>query len=449
MPEAIFQNSKKVDIQVILEKFVFKVIANHYYYSMKLYSRNQLVKITAIGMISAAVAAAAITSAAFRKSGNSSADSTAKTAKTEKAASGSENEFSLLQTESSGEKDSAITVSSSETNYTQDEIQNINVYQKCAPGVVNINTQVAGVNWFLEPVVQDGGSGSGSIIDKRGYVLTNGHVVKGASKIYVSLSDGTQYEAKIVGQDRDSDLTVIKFDPPEGLVLQTISFGDSTKLNVGQKVIAIGNPYGFNRTMTTGIVSALGRPVKNPNTQRIIRNMIQTDTAINPGNSGGPLLDTSGKMIGVNTMIYSSSGSSAGIGFSVPAETAIRVVSDLLKYGKVRRGQMDVTLVQLNNTIATYANLDISSGLLVSRIQKGGNAEKAGIVQGTQAVRYGYNQNIIYLGGDIITNIDGINISSYTDYYSALESKKPGDTVNVTVHRNGKDRKVTVTLSEE
>ena len=403
-------------------------------------------------MVFAAVAASLITSVSLKKSKSAMPETTAQNTKNQDSESKDKNEFTLLQSENNDEKNgknAAFTVSATETNYTQDEIQNINVYQKCAPGVVNINTQVAGVNWFLEPVVQDGGSGSGSIIDKRGYVLTNGHVVKGASKIYVSLSDGTQYEAKIIGQDRDSDLTVIKFDPPEGLVLQTISFGDSTKLNVGQKVIAIGNPYGFNRTMTTGIVSALGRPVKNPNTQRIIRNMIQTDTAINPGNSGGPLLDTSGKMIGVNTMIYSSSGSSAGIGFSVPAETAIRVVSDLLQYGKVRRGQLDVTLVQLNNTIANYANLDISSGLLVSRIQKGGNAEKAGIIQGTQAVRYGYNQNIIYLGGDIITNIDGINIASYTDYYSALESKKPGDTVTITVHRNGKDRKITVTLLEE
>lgn len=414
---------------------------------MKLYSRSQLIRFTLTGMIFAAAATSIITSVSLKNTRQKALSE--KNTKNENTVSSADDGFTLLQSENEAAKNSAFTVSSGEEKYTQDEIQNITVYQKCAPGVVNINTQVAGVNWFLEPVVQDGGSGSGSIIDKRGYVLTNGHVVKGASKIYVSLSDGTQYEAKIIGQDRDSDLTVIKFDPPEGLVLQTIPFGDSSKLNVGQKVIAIGNPYGFNRTMTTGIVSALGRPVKNPNTQRIIRNMIQTDTAINPGNSGGPLLDTSGKMIGVNTMIYSSSGSSAGIGFSVPAETAIRVASDLLKYGKVRRGQLDVTLVQLNNTIANYANLDISSGLLVSRIQKGGNAEKAGIIQGTQAVRYGYNQNIIYLGGDIITNIDGISISSYTDYYSALESKKPGDTISVTVHRNGKDRIVTVTLSEE
>ena len=301
------------------------------------------------------------------------------------------------------------------------------------------------INWFLEPIVEDGGSGSGSIIDKRGYVLTNVHVIKGATKIYVSLSDGTQYEATVVGQDEDSDLAVIKFTPPEGTVLQTISFGDSTKLKVGQKVIAIGNPFGFDRTMTTGIVSALGRPIKN-SSNRIIRNMIQTDSAINPGNSGGPLLDTSGKMIGINTMIYSSSGNSAGVGFAVPAETAVRVASDLLKYGRVRRGVIEVSLVQLNNTIANYANLDIAKGVLVSRATKGGNADAAGIIEGTQAARYG--NTIIYLGGDIITKIDNISVTSIADYYSALESKRPGDVVNVTVHRNGKDRTVSIRLAD-
>ena len=409
---------------------------------MKLYSKTQVITFTCIGMFFTAVIASSITAAVSKNKYNNSTDSKINT----KTASNEDEPFNFLESDSPRE---TLKTVANDTTYTQDELQNIDVYQKCAAGVVNINTQVTGVNWFLEPVVQDGGSGSGSIIDKRGYVLTNGHVVKGASKIYVSLSDGTQYEASIVGTDRDSDLTVIKFNPPEGLVLQTISFGNSKNLKVGQKVIAIGNPYGFDRTMTTGIVSALGRPLKNPNTQRIIRNMIQSDTAINPGNSGGPLLDTNGRMIGVNTMIYSSSGANAGIGFAVPAETAIRVTSDLLKYGKVRRGSLDATLVQLNNTIASYANLDISSGLLVSRTEKGGNAEKAGIVQGTQTVRYGHSQNVIYLGGDIITAVDGIATTTYTDFLSAIESKKPGDTITVTLHRNGKTRKVTVTLSEE
>ena len=406
---------------------------------MKLYSKNQVILCTVAGAILAVI----LTSAAFRlfsRTKNNSADASGISA----ASTESPEETELAVFETASVKQTVRPVSN-DIAYTQDELQNISVYDACNGAVVNINTKVTAINWFLEPIVEDGGSGSGSIIDKRGYVLTNVHVIKGATKIYVSLSDGTQYEATVVGQDEDSDLAVIKFTPPEGTVLQTISFGDSTKLKVGQKVIAIGNPFGFDRTMTTGIVSALGRPIKN-SSNRIIRNMIQTDSAINPGNSGGPLLDTSGKMIGINTMIYSSSGNSAGVGFAVPAETAVRVASDLLKYGRVRRGVIEVSLVQLNNTIANYANLDIAKGVLVSRATKGGNADAAGIIEGTQAARYG--NTIIYLGGDIITKIDNISVTSIADYYSALESKRPGDVVNVTVHRNGKDRTVSIRLAD-
>lgn len=406
---------------------------------MKLYTKSQLIFCTVIGM---AIAAGVSSVISFNSRKNESAQSSSSKETHEISASSSE----FVNIENTESDINSFPVSS-DTTYTLDEKQNISIYEKCSPAVVNINTQVTGVNWFLEPIIQDGGSGSGSIIDKLGYVLTNVHVIKNASKIYVSLSDGTQYEAQIIGQDADSDLAVIKFNPPQGTELQTIPFGDSTKLKVGQKVIAIGNPYGFNRTMTTGIISALGRPIKDSSTNRIIRNMIQTDTAINPGNSGGPLLDTNGNMIGINTIIYSNSGSSAGIGFSVPAETAIRVASDLVKYGKVRRGILEISVVQLNNTIANYANLDISRGLLVSRTTKGGNADKAGVIQGTQAVRYGYSNSVIYLGGDIITKIDNISISSIADYYSALESKRPGDNVTVTLHRNRKDRTVIIKLA--
>ena len=406
---------------------------------MKLYSKNQVILCTVAGAILAVI----LTSAAFRlfsRTKNNSADASEISAASKEPSA----EAEIAAFETTPIKQTVRPVSN-DIPYTQDELQNISVYDACNGAVVNINTKVTAINWFLEPIVEDGGSGSGSIIDKRGYVLTNVHVIKGATKIYVSLSDGTQYEATVVGQDEDSDLAVIKFTPPEGTVLQTISFGDSTKLKVGQKVIAIGNPFGFDRTMTTGIVSALGRPIKN-SSNRIIRNMIQTDSAINPGNSGGPLLDTSGKMIGINTMIYSSSGNSAGVGFAVPAETAVRVASDLLKYGRVRRGVIEVSLVQLNNTIANYANLDIAKGVLVSRATKGGNADAAGIIEGTQAARYG--NTIIYLGGDIITKIDNISVTSIADYYSALESKRPGDVVNVTVHRNGKDRTVSIRLAD-
>ena len=330
------------------------------------------------------------------------------------------------------------------SRFTESEQQNIGVYDKCAESVVNISTKIAGINWFLEPTVEDGGTGSGSIIDKRGYIVTNVHVIQNASEIYVSLSDGTQYEAEIVGQDSESDLAVIKFTPPAGTVLKTISFGDSSKLKVGQKVIAIGNPFGLDRTMTTGIVSGLARPVRNSN-NRIIRNMIQTDAAINPGNSGGPLLDTAGRMVGINTMIVSSSGSSAGVGFAIPAETAVRVVSDLIRYGRVNRGVVQMSIVQLNRTIVQYAGLDVSAGVLVSEVTKNGNADKAGIRGGTQRANYG--RSIIFLGGDIVTKIDDIAVASLADYFSALEDKRPGDTVSMMIRRKGRDLTVKVTLA--
>ncbi len=397
---------------------------------MRLYTKGQLIRTAA----ACTVAAAAVTAMVFVSSGKKSAG------KEVFAGTGTEPAVNTLTAAGVSE----VSVSA---GYTQDEIQNINVYDKCNEAVVNINTKVTAYDWFLDPVVQDGGSGSGSIIDPRGYILTNVHVIQNASKIYVSLYDGSQYEAEIVGQDTDSDLAVLKFEPPSGVELKTISFGNSSALKVGQKVIAIGNPFGMERTMTTGIVSGLGRPIQNSN-KRIIRNMIQTDTAINPGNSGGPLLDTSGRMVGINTMIMSSSGSSSGVGFAVPAETAVRVVADLLKYGKVRRGKIDVSLVQLNRRIAQYAGLDVASGMLVSEVTRGSNAEKAGLKGGTEAAYYGSRRSVIYLGGDVITGIDGIPVSSLADYYSALESRRPGDVVAVTVRRGKKDVRINITLSE-
>jgi len=333
--------------------------------------------------------------------------------------------------------------------YTQDELENISVYEKYNEAVVNINTAVMGINWFLEPVPQEGGSGSGSIIDSRGYVVTNVHVIEDAYKIYISLSDGTQYEGSVVGIDEASDIAVIKFDPPKDVELKTIPFGESDNLKVGQKVLAIGNPFGFERTLTTGIVSGLGRPIKNSNNV-IIRDMIQTDTAINPGNSGGPLLDTTGRMIGINTMIYSTSGSSAGIGFAVPINTAKRVVSDLIQYGKVRRGAIDGVLVQLTNSISNYANLPVSQGLLVSELSNNSFAKQTGLKAGTEAVQYGsrYNSTTIYLGGDVIVAIDGVSVTSLADYYSLLESKKPGDSVTLTIIRNKKQQNITIKLDE-
>lgn len=404
---------------------------------MKLYSRGQLVRVTFVAVAVTVLITSLICVKVFSNKQNDNQVETVSVVNNEESVDFLEQNPTVVES----------TLPVANVTYTQDELQNINVYEACNEAVVNINTKVTAYDWFLEPYVQDGGSGSGSIIDKRGYILTNVHVIQGATKIYVSLFDGTQYEAEVVGQDLDSDLAVIKFDPPSGMELKTISFGDSGALKVGQKVIAIGNPFGLERTMTTGIVSGLGRPIQNSN-NRIIRDMIQTDAAINPGNSGGPLLDANGKMIGINTMIKSSSGSSAGVGFAVPSETAIRVVADLIKYGKVQRGSIDATIVQLSRRIAQYANLDVASGILISEVTKGGNAEKAGLRGGTEAAYYGSRRDIIYIGGDVITKIDNIAITSIADYYSALESKRPGDVVTVVVRRNRKDVLLKITLSE-
>ena len=423
---------------------------------MKLYSHTQLIRTTLICVIAAVLLTAAVCVTINKKKAATDALTAAEIEASEET--GLEvkdiSSVSIEDTVSFLEQNPASVISVASGNgangaagYTQEEAQNINVYSLCNEAVVNINTQVTAYDWFLQPYVQDGGSGSGSIIDKRGYILTNVHVIEGATKIYVSLFDGTQYEAEVVGTDLDSDLAVIKFTPPSGMELKTIAFGDSSSLKVGQRVIAIGNPFGLERTMTTGIVSGLGRPIQNSN-NRIIRDMVQTDAAINPGNSGGPLLDTSGKMIGINTMIQSSSGSSAGVGFAVPSTTAVRVVADLIKYGKVHRGTIDATVIQMSRRIAQYAGLDISTGVLISEVARGGNAESAGLRGGTEAAYYGSRRDIIYIGGDVITQIDDIAVTSLADYYSALESKRAGDVVTVVVRRNRKNVTLKIKLVE-
>ena len=421
---------------------------------MKLYSHSQLIKCTILSVVAAVLLTVAICVNISKKNNTNTDKNTDVTevvnqdeglAAEQTVPDAVENSVEFLEQNPA----SIISVAGGNgtSGYTQEEVQNINVYSLCNEAVVNINTQVTAYDWFLQPYVQDGGSGSGSIIDKRGYILTNVHVIADATKIYVSLFDGTQYEAEVVGTDLDSDLAVIKFTPPAGMELKTIAFGDSTSLKVGQRVIAIGNPFGLERTMTTGIVSGLGRPIQNSN-NRIIRDMVQTDAAINPGNSGGPLLDTSGKMIGINTMIQSSSGSSAGVGFAVPSTTAIRVVADLIKYGKVHRGTLDATVIQMSRRIAQYAGLDIATGVLVSEVKRGGNAESAGLKGGTEAAYYGSRRDIIYIGGDVITQIDNIAVTSLADYYSALESKRAGDVVTIVVRRNRKDVTLKIKLVE-
>ena len=335
--------------------------------------------------------------------------------------------------------------------YTEDEAQNVGVYEKCNEAVVNITTQTMSYDWFYQPLgLQDSGSGSGSIIDKRGYVVTNVHVIENAAKITISLADGTSYEGKVVGSDSECDIAVLKFDVPSNVTLKTIEFGSSDNLKVGQKVIAIGNPFGLERTMTTGIVSGLGRPIQESNGP-LIRNMIQTDAAINPGNSGGPLLDSAGKMIGINTIIYSSSGSSSGVGFAIPVSTARRVVTDLIQYGKVNRGVLNATMYPVS-TLTRYVRFpsSVKGGILISEVSAGSNAEKAGLKGGTRenALNLRTRRGIIsiYVDGDIITAVDNISVNTQADFDSALEDKRPGDTVTLTVYRNGKTQKIRVTL---
>ncbi|MDR0315569.1 MAG: trypsin-like peptidase domain-containing protein [Treponema sp.] len=329
-------------------------------------------------------------------------------------------------------------------SYTEDERENISIYERINPAVVNITTEIMAINWFLEPIPQEGGSGSGSIIDTRGYVLTNNHVIQNAHKVFINLADGSQFEGSVVGIDLENDLAVLKFEPPGGMELRYIPYGDSSNLKVGQKVLAIGNPFALERTLTVGIVSGLGRPIQTSR-RHIIRDMIQTDASINPGNSGGPLLDTQGRMIGINTMIYSPSGGSVGIGFAVPVDTARRVVPELIQYGKVHRGWIDATVVQIFPNLVRYARLPVESGLLVSRTRRSGLAERAGLRQGNEPVQYG--RNIIYIGGDIITSVNSIKTNSLADLYSALEASKPGDRVTVEILRDGKPLTLEIPLA--
>ncbi len=331
--------------------------------------------------------------------------------------------------------------------FSPEELENIRVYEQRNAAVVNITTETVTYNWFLEPVPREGGSGSGSIIDARGYVLTNNHVVSGAFKVFITLADGLRIEGEVIGTDAENDLAVVYFEPPAGVELATIPMGSSSNLRVGQKVLAIGNPFALDRTLTVGIVSGLGRPIRTSN-NLVIRDMIQTDASINPGNSGGPLLDASGTMIGINTMIYSPSGGSIGIGFAVPIDTARRVVPDLIQFGMVRRGWIEIVPRQLFPQLVRYADLPVSRGVLVSEVIPGGNAAAAGLRGGSpeNAVRYG--NTVIYLGGDIIVEVDDYPVETVANLYEALEDNAPGEEVTVVYIRGRRERSTNLVLSE-
>lgn len=327
-----------------------------------------------------------------------------------------------------------------------DEKNNQEVYAAASPGVVHITSTVLVEDWFN--AYQKEGSGSGSILDKEGRILTNYHVIQDAEKLEVKLSNNKTYEAKVLGADPDNDLAVIQISAPTN-ELSVVPLGASKNLFVGQKVLAIGNPFGLDRTLTTGIISGLSRPIRSEMTQRLIEGAIQTDAAINPGNSGGPLLNSRGQLIGINTMIYSPSGGSVGIGFAVPVETAIRVINDIKQYGRVRKARPGVNFIPLANLGERFiraVEIPVNEGLMVVEVQSGSAAERAGIKGATQAVRYGRYQ--IPIGGDIIVAMDGQKIASRDDYDRVLNNKNVGESVRVEVIRDGRRLTVPLTLDE-
>ncbi len=325
-----------------------------------------------------------------------------------------------------------------------DETNNKQVYDGASPGVVNITSTTIVQDWF--EAYRSKGSGSGSILDKEGRILTNSHVIQGAETLEVSLSNKKSYPARVLGEDPDNDLAVIKIDAPAA-ELTTIPLGDSDSLFVGQKVLAIGNPFGLDRTLTTGVVSGLARPLKSEITGRLIEGAIQTDAAINPGNSGGPLLNSRGQMIGINTLIYSPSGGSVGIGFAVPVKTAKRVVNDILQYGRVRKPTVGIETIPLSrfgSQLVRALELPVSEGLMVVRVVPGSAAERAGL-QNAREVQVG---RYIVPNGDVITKVDGQTIAGQDDLDHVLNSKNVGDRIQVELVRDGRRMTVTVQLAE-
>lgn len=313
---------------------------------------------------------------------------------------------------------------------TEEEKNNIAVYDKVADGVVNVTSTAIQMD-FLFNAYPTQGSGSGSIIDTRGHILTNHHVVANAQKLEVTLADGSKWPAKLVGSDPDNDLAVIKIDAPKEKI-KVIPMGDSRKLRIGQKVLAIGNPFGLQRTLTTGIISSLGRTIRSE-VGTLIEDVIQTDAAINPGNSGGPLLNSDGEIVGINSAIISPTGGSVGIGFAIPANTAKRVVPELLSKGYVTYPYIGATIQSLIPEMAKYLKLKIERGAMITEVAKGGPADKAGLKGGNQRVQVG--NMIVIVGGDIVVKADQKEVKTNDDLIQYIREKKPGDTILLKVFR--------------
>ncbi len=326
---------------------------------------------------------------------------------------------------------------------TDEEAINVRVYRQASAAVANILTKATEYDFFMDPVAVEG-AGTGFVIDPRGYILTNFHVVANAQTIEVLLGDQSRYPAKFIGADQRNDVALIKVEP-KGKPLAALTLGDSSTLQVGQKVLAIGNPFGFQSTLTTGVVSALGRTVQTSQTT-IIDGAIQTDAAINHGNSGGPLLNSHGEVIGINSAIYTPSGTTAGIGFAIPVNTAKSIAHDLMTEGHVRRAFLGVQTLPVSEWLAEALDLPVQDGLLVETVTRGGPAAAAGIRGGDRAAMAGMRR--IQIGGDVIVTVDGQKVANQLDMNVLLNRKRPGDKVTVTIYRGGRKMDVSVTLGE-
>ena len=321
-----------------------------------------------------------------------------------------------------------------------EEQNNISVYKRNIPSVVNVTSRAMTFDFFYGLVPQEG-QGSGFVIDKDGHILTNYHVVADARQVEVTLHNRKKYKATVVGSDPSHDLAVIQIKASD---LVPAVLGDSRNLQVGQKVYAIGNPFGLAGTMTRGIVSSI-RPVREPN-GATIDEAIQTDAAINPGNSGGPLMNWHGEVIGINTMILSNVGQNAGIGFAIPINTAKAVLNDLMTLGRVRRPALGVRTVPVSPELADEIGLPVDYGLLIIVVASGSAADQAGLRAGTERAYLG---NIpIMLGGDLIVAIDGEKIQDQDDLTQMMNNHRAGDSVKVTIYRGKRKMDVDVSLGE-
>jgi putative serine protease PepD len=326
---------------------------------------------------------------------------------------------------------------------SSDELNNIDIYKMSSKATVNITSVVYRENWFFQ-LYPEKGTGSGFIINEDGTILTNRHVVSGSERLTVTLADKKVYKARVLGIDSRDDLALIKMIDPRGK-LPVLKLGDSDGLQVGQKVLAIGNPFGFENTLTTGIVSSLGRTIQ-PEDGRPLEDMIQTDAAINPGNSGGPLLDSHGNVIGINTAIYGPQGN-IGLGFAMPINRAKAMLDTFASRGRVTRPWLGIAAVYVTGDLAQMLELPAEGGLLIQTVERGSAAAEAGLRGYRQVVIVGGYQRL-GVGGDLIVAIDGTRPQSNDSLRRALDRKRAGDVLELTIYRAGQTRKVRVTLGE-